>query len=88
MNKPQAYMPDDTDRLIKVPELAFRLGTSEGFARQLIKYKVLESIGAGKYRRVRKATLNRFLKQIDGKDMIELLDQAKNGVKKTSRLQP
>jgi excisionase family DNA binding protein len=84
MDKKQEFMMDNTDRLIKVPELAFRLGTSEGFVRQLIKYKVLESIGSGKYRRVRKVVLNQFLEKIDGADMIDILNQAKTAKKVTS----
>jgi excisionase family DNA binding protein len=83
MKEVDKFMKDDTDRLLHVPELAYRLGTSQGFVRELIQYKVLESIGSGRYRRVRKVIFNKFLEKIDGEDIIEILAQAKKNADRT-----
>ncbi|WP_302681412.1 helix-turn-helix domain-containing protein [uncultured Megasphaera sp.] len=67
---------DSMDELITVPDVAKKLGTSQRFIHKLIQLKMLPAIYFGRYPRVRKFTLNAFLEQFEGKNLIELVKAA------------
>lgn len=71
---------DSMDELITVPDVAKKLGTSQGFIHKLIQLKMLPAIYFGRYPRVRKFTLNAFLEQFEGKNLIELVKAAERNI--------
>lgn len=67
-------IPDDTDRLLSVEEVAERLRTGKQFVRSLINAGLLPALSFRRNRRVRKMSLNKFLEEYDGKDLYEVLE--------------
>lgn len=67
---------DSMDELLSVPDVAEKLGTSRAFVHKLIKLNLLPSIYFGRYPRVRKFTLNAFLKRFEGEDLIAVANAA------------
>jgi excisionase family DNA binding protein len=65
---------DSMDELLSVPDVAKNMGTTSGFIRKLIKYGYLPTIHFGKYPRIRKFTLNKFLAKIEGKDIFLMVN--------------
>ena len=65
---------DDTDRLLSVEEVAERLRTGKQFVRSLINAGLLPALSFRRNRRIRKVSLNKFLKEYDGKDLYEVLE--------------
>ena len=65
--------PDDGDRLMSIDEAAARLRTSPTVVRQLLESKVIIPIRYGKRRYIRKYTLNGFLQQVEGKDIMDFV---------------
>lgn len=67
-------VPDDTDRLLSVEEVAERLRTGKQFVRNLINAGLLPALSFRRNRRVRKMSLNKFLEKYDGQDLYEVLE--------------
>lgn len=67
-------IPDDTDRLLSVEEVAERLRTGKQFVRSLINAGLLPALSFRRNRRVRKMSLNKFLEKYDGQDLYEVLE--------------
>jgi DNA binding domain, excisionase family len=67
-------VPDDTDRLLSVEEVAERLRTGKQFVRSLINAGLLPALSFRRNRRVRKMSLNKFLEKYDGQDLYEVLE--------------
>lgn len=67
-------VPDDTDRLLSVEEVAERLRTGKQFVRSLINAGLLPALSFRRNRRVRKMSLNKFLEEYDGQDLYEVLE--------------
>lgn len=70
----EEIIPDDTDRLLSVEEVAERLRTGKQFVRSLINAGLLPALSFRRNRRVRKMSLNKFLEEYDGKDLYEVLE--------------
>ena len=68
-------VPDDTDRLLSVEEVAERLRTGKQFVRSLINAGLLPALSFLRNRRVRKMSLNKFLEKYDGQDLYEVLEE-------------
>lgn len=68
-------VPDDTDRLLSVEEVAERLRTGKQFVRSLINAGLLPALSFRRNRRVRKMSLNKFLEKYDGQDLYEVLEE-------------
>ena len=62
----EEIIPDDTDRLLSVEEVAERLRTGKQFVRSLINAGLLPALSFRRNRRVRKMSLNKFLEKYDG----------------------
>ena len=67
-------VPDDTDRLLSVEEVAERLRTGKQFVRSLINAGLLPALSFRRNRRIRKVSLNKFLEKYDGQDLYEVLE--------------
>ena len=67
-------VPDDTDRLLSVEEVAERLRTGKQFVRSLINAGLLPALSFRRNRRIRKVSLNKFLEEYDGQDLYEVLE--------------
>jgi excisionase family DNA binding protein len=65
---------DNMDELFSVPQVAEKLGSSQGFVRKMIHLGLLPAIYFGRYPRVRKFTLNAFLERFEGQDLVEVAD--------------
>lgn len=76
---------DSMDELITVPDVAKKMGTSQGFIHKLIQLKMLPAIYFGRYPRVRKFTLNAFLERFEGKHIIELVKAAERNTDNESK---
>lgn len=70
----EEIIPDDTDRLLSVEEVAERLRTGKQFVRSLINAGLLPALSFRRNRRVRKMSLNKFLEKYDGQDLYEVLE--------------
>ncbi|WP_443874364.1 helix-turn-helix domain-containing protein [Megasphaera elsdenii] len=73
MNKERIIM-DDADRLLSLDEVAARLKTSQTNVARLVKTGLLTTLRFGHYKRVRKVTLNEFLRRYDGQDLLAVLE--------------
>lgn len=73
MNKERIIM-DDADRLLSLDEVAARLKTSSTNVARLVKTGLLTTLRFGHYKRVRKVTLNEFLRRYDGQDLLAVLE--------------
>ena len=71
---------DSMDELLSVPDVANKLGTSQGFVRKLIRLKLLPTIYFGRYPRVRKFALNAFLEQFEGNDLVNVVEAAERKI--------
>lgn len=71
----EEIIPDDTDRLLSVEEVAERLRTGKQFVRSLINAGLLPALSFRRNRRVRKMSLNKFLEKYDGQDLYEVLEE-------------
>ena len=71
---------DSMDELLSVPDVAEKLGTSQGFVRRLIRLDVLPTIYFGRYPRVRKFALNAFLAQFEGNDLVNVVEAAERKI--------
>lgn len=72
MNKERIVM-DDADRLLSLDEVAARLKTSQSNVARFINSGMLVALRFGHYKRVRKVTLNEFLRRYDGQDLLAVL---------------
>lgn len=72
-DKEKVVWPLDGDRLLKTPEVAFRLGTNSVFVGKLYKYKLLKVLRFGTERRVRRVTLDAFLEEYEGQDLKQVV---------------
>lgn len=75
MNKERIIM-DDTDRLLSLDEVSARLKTSPTNVARLVRSGLLTTLRFGNYKRVRKVTLNEFLRRYDGQDLLAVLEGA------------
>lgn len=75
MNKERIIM-DDADRLLSLDEVAARLKTSSTNVARLVRTGLLTTLRFGHYKRVRKVTLNEFLRRYDGQDLLAVLEGA------------
>lgn len=73
MNKERIIM-DDADRLLSLDEVAARLKTSSANVARLVSTGLLTTLRFGHYKRVRKVTLNEFLRRYDGQDLLAVLE--------------
>ena len=73
MNK-ERIIPDDADRLLSLDEVAARLKTSSANVARLVRTGLLTTLRFGHYKRVRKVTLNEFLRRYDGQDLLAILE--------------
>ncbi len=73
MNK-ERIIPDDADRLLSLDEVAARLKTSSANVARLVRTGLLTTLRFGHYKRVRKVTLNEFLRRYDGQDLLAVLE--------------
>lgn len=73
MNKERIIM-DDADRLLSLDEVAARLKTSSANVARLVRTGLLTTLRFGHYKRVRKVTLNEFLRRYDGQDLLAVLE--------------
>lgn len=73
MNKERIVM-DDADRLLSLDEVAARLKTSSANVARLVSTGLLTTLRFGHYKRVRKVTLNEFLRRYDGQDLLAVLE--------------
>lgn len=73
MNKERIVM-DDADRLLSLDEVAARLKTSSANVARLVRTGLLTTLRFGHYKRVRKVTLNEFLRRYDGQDLLAVLE--------------
>lgn len=67
---------DDADRLLSLDEVAARLKTSSTNVARLVRAGLLTTLRFGHYKRVRKVTLNEFLRRYDGQDLLAVLEGA------------
>ena len=72
MNK-ERIIPDDADRLLSLDEVAARLKTSSANVARLVSTGLLTTLRFGHYKRVRKVTLNEFLRRYDGQALLAIL---------------
>ena len=63
------------DELYDTSEVASRLGTTQNFVRRLLKSGLLRAVRMGRVQRVRKFELNRFLREMEGKDVVALVEE-------------
>ena len=75
MNKERIF-PDDADRLLSIDEVAARLRTSPAIVSRIMRGGLLTTLRFGSYKRVRKVTLNEFLRRYDGQDLLAVLEGA------------
>ena len=73
MSKERIIM-DDADRLLSLDEVAARLKTSSANVARLVRTGLLTTLRFGHYKRVRKVTLNEFLRRYDGQDLLAVLE--------------
>ena len=66
-------VPDDGDRLMQPNEVCARLGTDNKFLKKLIILKLLKPVYFGKYARVAKTELNRFIDVHKGDDICRIV---------------
>ena len=66
-------VPDDGDRLMQPNEVCARLGTDNKFLKKLIILKLLKPVYFGKYARVAKTELNRFIEVHKGDDICRIV---------------
>ena len=62
------------DYLMPTSEVAKLLGCNQNFVKDLIDSGLLISLKFGRLHRIRKNSLNTFLQQFDGQDLIELVN--------------
>ena len=72
----ERIIPDDADRLLSLDEVAARLKTSQSNVARLVRTGLLATLRFGNYKRVRKVTLNEFLRRYDGQDLLAVLEGA------------
>lgn len=72
----ERIIPDDADRLLSLDEVAARLKTSQSNVARLVRSGLLTTLRFGNYKRVRKVTLNEFLRRYDGQDLLAVLEGA------------
>lgn len=72
---------DDTDRLLNIAEVAARLKSSPTVVSRLVKSGMLRACYFGKCTRVRKVTLNDFLRTYDGQNIMTALEAREAKVK-------
>lgn len=70
----ERIIPDDADRLLSLDEVAARLKTSSTNVARLVRTGLLTTLRFGHYKRVRKVTLNEFLRRYDGQDLLAVLE--------------
>lgn len=75
MNKERIIL-DDADRLLSLDEVSARLKTSQSNVARLVRSGLLTTLRFGNYKRVRKVTLNEFLRRYDGQDLLAVLEGA------------
>lgn len=73
--KKTSVWPLDGDRLMSTKEVAFRLCTSISFVGKLYRYGLLQTLRFGTDRRVRKVTLDAFLKNHEGDDLVQIVKE-------------
>ena len=73
-----SMIDDDADRLLSIKEVANRLRTGQGFVAELIDAGLLPMLKFKRDRRVPKSAFNRFIKDYTGKDLYEVLHNAKS----------
>lgn len=78
--KSEFVFPDDGDRLLSLKEVAGRLKTSPGFVGRIVNAGLLPVLRFRREKRVRKFTLNDFLKKAEGKDLYDLVEAAEGTV--------
>jgi len=76
MPKIECEKPADPnlDYLIPTPEIAKLLGCNQNFVKELIDVGMLVSLKFGRIHRIRKNSLNKFLEQFDGQDLVALVN--------------
>lgn len=74
-NKKAVVWPLDGDRLMSTNEVAFRLCTSPTFVGKLYKFGLIQTLRFGVERRVRKVTLDAFLKKHEGEDLVQIVKE-------------
>lgn len=72
----ERIIPDDADRLLSLDEVAARLKTSQSNVARLVRAGLLTTLRFGNYKRVRKVTLNEFLRRYDGQNLLAVLEGA------------
>lgn len=75
MNKERIIL-DDADRLLSLDEVSARLKTSPTNVARFVRAGLLTTLRFGNYKRVRKVTLNEFLRRYDGQDLLAVLEGA------------
>lgn len=80
MNK-ERIIPDDADRVLSLDEVAARLKTSSANVARLVRTGLLTTLRFGHYKRVRKVTLNEFLRRYDGQDLLAVLEDREGAEK-------
>lgn len=70
----ERIIKDDADRLLSLDEVAARLKTSQSNVARLVRTGLLTTLRFGHYKRVRKVTLNEFLRRYDGQDLLAVLE--------------
>ena len=73
MEREATTPPDDGDRLMQPNEVCARLGTDNKFLKKLIILKLLKPVYFGKYARVAKTELNRFIEVHKGDDICRIV---------------
>lgn len=69
---------DDADRLLSIKEVATRLRTGQAFVTELINAGLLPVLKFKRDRRIPKSAFNRFITEYTGKDLYEVLQDAKS----------
>lgn len=72
----ERILPDDADRLLSLDEVSARLKTSPANVARFVRAGLLTTLRFGNYKRVRKVTLNEFLRRYDGQDLLAVLEGA------------
>lgn len=83
--KKSVIFPDDADRLLNIAEAAARLRTSPSIISRFIKSGMLRGLHFGRRTGIRKTTLNAFLEQYDGKDVLAILEDREKDMEKAAR---
>lgn len=80
MEKSMIIADNATDRLMNVEETAARLRCGTDVVRTLIRCGLLKAIKMKSRYRIRSFRFNQFLEDLEGHDLYQLLEEAKNSV--------